>query len=98
LRQFAASDEYTNGKILPKETELAEKFNISRNTLRQAINRLVFEGVFIRKRRYGTVAAPAVMLSNARNWMSFSQEMKARGYEVGNFELHVSWKVPEASY
>jgi GntR family transcriptional regulator len=96
LRKFAASDEYKNGKILPKETELAEKFNISRNTLRQAINRLVFEGVFIRKRRYGTVVAPAVMLSNARNWMSFSQEMKAQGYEVGNFELHISWKIPEA--
>jgi GntR family transcriptional regulator len=97
LRQFAASEEYKSGKLLPKEIELAKKFSISRNTLRQAINRLVFDGVLIRKRGYGTIVAPAVMLSNARNWMSFSQEMKAQGYEVGNFELHVSWKIPEVA-
>ena len=96
LRRLISSGEYSYGKLLPKEVELAEKFNISRNTLRQAINRLVFEGMLVRKRRYGTMVIPAAMLSNARNWMSFSQEMKAQGYVVGNFELHVSWKLPPA--
>lgn len=94
LRRLVSSDEYKNGKLLPKEVELAGELNISRNTLRQAINRLVYEGVLIRKRGYGTIVAPQVMQSNARNWMSFSQEMKAQGYEVGNYELHISWKQP----
>ncbi len=47
-------------------------------TLRQAINRLVFEGLLIRKKGYGTLLRENVM-SNARNWMSFSQEMHAQG-------------------
>lgn len=98
LRRLVSSGEYKDDKLLPREVELAQKLNISRNTLRQAINKLVFEGILIRKRGYGTIAAPKTMLSNARNWMSFSQEMKAKGYEIGNYELHVSWKVPETSH
>ena len=37
-------EEYRKGKLLPNEVELSKELNISRNTLRQAINRLVFEG------------------------------------------------------
>ena len=44
-----ASDEYKNGKLLPGEVELAERLNVSRNTLRQAINKLVFEGKLSRR-------------------------------------------------
>lgn len=29
------------------------------------------------------------------NWLSFSQEMKARGIPIRNYELHVSWVYPE---
>jgi len=97
LRRLISSGEYGGGKLLPREVELAARLNISRNTLRQAINRLVFEGVLVRRRGYGTVVAPQVVLSNARNWMSFSQEMRAQGFEVGNFELHVAWKLPPSA-
>jgi len=97
LRSLIASGQYDDGKLLPKEVELAEKLNISRNTLRQAIHRLVFEGVLLRKRRFGTVVAPKVMLSNARNWLSFSQEMHNQGFTVGNFELHIAWKSPPSN-
>lgn len=74
--------------------ELSKELNISRNTLRQAINRLVFEGLLIRKKGYGTTVAPQNVMSNARNWMSFSQEMHAQGMVVQNFELHISRKHP----
>ena len=74
--------------------ELSKELNISRNTLRQAINRLVFEGLLIRKKGYGTTVAPQNVMSNARNWMSFSQEMHAQGMVVQNFELHISRKTP----
>lgn len=29
------------------------------------------------------------------NWLSFSQEMKARGIPVRNYELHLSWVYPD---
>ena len=89
LRQMIQQEEYRKGKLLPNEVELSKELNISRNTLRQAINRLVFEGLLIRKKGYGTTVAPQNVMSNARNWMSFSQEMHAQGMVVQNFELHI---------
>ena len=80
LRELIESDEYKNGKMLPKEVELADQLHISRNTLRQAINQLVFEGLLIRKKGVG--------------WHSFSQEMKMLGIEVKNYELRVYSKTP----
>ncbi|MGM9743507.1 MAG: GntR family transcriptional regulator [Candidatus Cryptobacteroides sp.] len=94
LRKMIQQEDYRNGKLLPNEVDLSKQLNISRNTLRQAINKLVFEGLLIRKKGYGTCVAPQDVMSNARNWMSFSQEMAAQGMKVQNFELHISWKLP----
>ncbi|WP_418991098.1 GntR family transcriptional regulator [Alistipes sp.] len=92
LREMIQQEEYRKGKLLPNEVELSRELSISRNTLRQAINRLVFEGLLVRKKGYGTTVAPQNVMSNARNWMSFSQEMHAQGMVVQNFELHISRK------
>ena len=54
LRRLIESEEYKNGKLFPNEVELSEQLHISRNTLRQAINKLVFEGLLVRKKGYGT--------------------------------------------
>lgn len=94
LRRMIAKEEYISGKLLPNEVELSKQLGISRNTLRQAIDKLVFEGLLIRKKGYGTKVAKRDVLSNAKNWMSFSQEMQALGIEVHNFELSISRKYP----
>lgn len=41
LRQLIEKEEYKTGKLLPTEVELAKMLNISRNTLRQAINKYI---------------------------------------------------------
>ena len=82
LRELIRDEEYKKGKLLPNEVDLSKELNISRNTLRQAINKLVFEGLLIRKKGYGTTVAPLNVMSNARNWKSFSQEMKAQGTPI----------------
>jgi len=99
LRELIVSDKYKNGKFIPNEIELSEQLNISRNTLRQAINKLVNEGLLIRKRGIGTRVAINNIYSEANNWLSFSQEMKVLGIKVENFELHISKQrpSPEAS-
>jgi len=94
LRGLIEQEEYKKGKLLPNEVYLSEQLNISRNTLRQAINKLVFEGLLIRKKGFGTKVAKKGIMGGLRNWLSFSQEMKAMGIEVRNFELHVSFKRP----
>lgn len=93
LRRMINTEKYLSGAILPNEVELARELKISRNTLRQAINRLVNEGLLIRKKGVGTtVNTLGKASSNARNWMSFSQEMKAMGIVVKNYELHICWE------
>ncbi len=96
LRDLIRKEEYKDGKYLPNEVELSEQLKISRNTLRQAINKLVFEGLLIRKKGVGTRVADKKVFSGASNWLSFSQEMKILGIEVYNFELHLSWQTPSS--
>lgn len=95
LRQLIAEDEYKQGKYLPNEVELSEQLHISRNTLRQAINKLVYEGLLTRKRGVGTRVAKKGIVGGVQNWLSFSQEMKKLGIEVRNYELHVSFMLPK---
>lgn len=95
MRELIACEEYQNGKLLPSEVEISKLLKISRNTLRQSINKLVYEGLLVRKKGYGTRVARKGITGRAVNWFSFSQEMKALGITVRNFELHVSWQVPD---
>lgn len=95
MRELIAREEYQNGKLLPSEVELSKLLKISRNTLRQSFNKLVYEGLLVRKKGYGTKVATKGITGRAVNWLSFSQEMKAMGITVRNFELHVSWEVPD---
>jgi len=97
LREIIIEPEYQNGKLLPNEVELAKMLAISRTTLRQAINKLVFEGLLIRKKRTGTRVAQNTVSSKSNNWLSFSQEMKLRGIAIKNFELHITWEYPDQS-
>lgn len=96
LRKLIKQPNYLKGKNLPNEIELAKKLNISRGTLRQAINKLVYEGLLVRKKGFGT-KVNNIVSSKALNWMSFSQEMAIRGIPIKNFDLSISWVKPEES-
>ena len=95
LREIIADPDYANGKLLPNEVDLAKQLAISRTTIRQALNKLVYEGLLIRKKGIGTKVSGSSVSSKSNNWLSFSQEMKARGIPIKNFELHVSWELPD---
>ena len=45
LRELIAQEEYQKGKTLPSEVELSKRLAISRSTVRQAVKKLVFEGL-----------------------------------------------------
>jgi GntR family transcriptional regulator len=96
LREIIEEPQYADGgKLLPNEVELATQLAISRTTLRQALHKLVYEGLLIRKKGIGTKVAEKSVSSKSMNWLSFSQEMKARGIPIKNYELHISWVHPE---
>ena len=94
LRVAIKSEEYQKGVKLPNEVALYKQLGISRATLRQSINKLVYEGLLMRKKGVGTFVKKSSISSKAQNWLSFSQEMKALGIETKNYELHLSWVKP----
>lgn len=95
LRAIISDPQYANGKFLPNEVQLAKQLAISRSTLRQALNKLVYEGLLVRKKGIGTKVAEPAISSKSKNWLSFTQEMTARGIAIRNFELHVTWVTPD---
>ena len=95
LREMSEIREYKEGKYLPNEVELAKQLGISRNTLRQATNKLVYEGILLRKKGVGTKFADTSVNTRLRNWSSFSQEMKALGIKIKNYEIRADWVYPD---
>ncbi len=91
VREMIKQPEYRNGAFLPNEMSLANQLGISRNTVRQAFNKLVYEGLLLRKKGVGTRIADSNVNTRAQNWLSFSQEMRGAGIEIINFDLKISW-------
>ena len=54
LRELITREEYRNGSTLPDEIRLSKQFGISRNAFRAAMDRLVLEGLVLRKRGVGS--------------------------------------------
>lgn len=52
LREMIQEPEYQDGKLFPKEVDMAKMLGISRNTIRQATNRLEHENLLVRKREW----------------------------------------------
>lgn len=96
LRKMIALPEYQEGKLLPNEIRISSELGISRNTLRQAIKKLVFEGLLYRKKGMGTLVLKPVD-SKVNNWKSFSQEMISKGIITITFDINFKWVVPEIS-
>jgi GntR family transcriptional regulator len=87
LRDLIIKPEYKKGKFLPNEKDLASWFGISRNTVRQATNKLAHEGLIIRKNGIGTkVSDKRNLKTKLANWLSFTQEMNENGIMLKDFE------------
>ena len=95
LRKIIKSPKYSKGKYLPNEVELARQLAISRSTLRHAINKLVYDGLLVRKKGVGTKVNNNIISSKAVSWLSFSQEMAARKIPIKNFEKKLTWVKPD---
>jgi GntR family transcriptional regulator len=91
LRELIQLPEYQKGQFLPREVELAKKLGISRNTIRQATNKLEYEGLLIRKKGVGTRVAENTVTTNLNQWLGFSQEMNEQGIVFKNYQISVDW-------
>lgn len=95
LRKLIESPQYQDGKLLPKEVDLAKRLGISRNTIRQATNKLEHENLLARKKGVGTRALKKTVSTRLDNWLSFSDEMHSKGVEFVNHDIKVTWVMPD---
>lgn len=93
LREMIMAPEYQNGKLLPDEVTLANLMGISRNTVRQAMDRLVNEGLISRKKGVGTRVSVRTVSTDLDHWHSFTHEMNEQGIPMENLKTTVEWEL-----
>lgn len=83
LSKAIAEGKYQADHALPSERVLAETLSVSRVTARNAIHRLVEQGLVVRKRGSGNYIAPRLEQPLTR-LSSFSEELHQRGFVPGS--------------
>ncbi|MED4696163.1 GntR family transcriptional regulator [Peribacillus frigoritolerans] len=79
IKRKIENGEFQAHDALPSEREYAEQFEISRMTVRQAINNLVNDGYLYRQKGRGTFVADKKLEQQLNGLTSFTEDMKARG-------------------
>ena len=89
IRQSILSGQWEPGRQLPKETDLAESYGVSRMTMNKVLTQLSKEGFLVRRRRSGTVVAQPRAQSAVMAINDISQEVAALG-------LSYEWRLLKA--
>ena len=90
------NEQYTAGSGIPSELELAERFNVSRATVREALKGLVQEGLLDCRhgKGYFVLSREAVIHKPITQLQSVTDLMSDMGYTVENRVLRVREEVP----
>src|ERR1035438_9076691 len=78
LQDAIDSGVYCAGDSIPSELEISDFLNVSRPTVRQAIQQLALKGMVVRRRGIGTVVAPQ-RIHRAASLSSFYEALEATG-------------------
>lgn len=94
LRNKILAGEYPAGCLLPSEAALAEKYNLSRITARQALALLENDDLVVRKRGKGTFVSQKLPLLKTSKLDGSIEEMIAMGIRTSIRFIGVSSVVP----
>ena len=96
LRSDILSGRWQPGDMLPPESELTERYEVSRTTVRQVLDMLVHEGLIYRQRGRGSFVAHPTVEQTLVRIISFTDDMRQRGFKSGT-EILSSDLVPAPS-
>ena len=77
------SGEWKPGDMIPPETELISRYEVSRITVRKVLDMLVSEGLLVRQRGRGSFVAQAKLEHGTTRIVSFTDDMRQRGLTPG---------------
>ncbi len=88
IRELVESGVFKPGHKLPRETDLADMLNVSRNTLREALRLASTEGWVIQKHGIGTFISPRSVVEQGLEVLESLDSLLARhGLSCGTEEL-----------
>ena len=83
IKEKIVNGDLEPGDLIPSERELSEKYDISRPTIRQALQGLVNEGLLYREKGRGTfVAEPKIKYGFIQKFTTFYDDMQKKGYTL----------------
>ncbi len=94
LRNRIRNQELRSLDQVPSESELSERFDVSRMTARKALDRLVGDGLLFRQPGKGTFVAPPKIAHGPSQQLSFSVAMDALGLRHETRVLDAGLAVP----
>jgi GntR family transcriptional regulator len=83
LRTKISDGQLRPGDLLPSEAELVEQYQVSRATVRQALDGLVADGLIQREQGRGTFVSPPNVEQGLLRIVSFTEDMHRRGLKPG---------------
>jgi GntR family transcriptional regulator len=89
FRQLILNGRLKSGDLLPSEWELADRYAVSRLTVRHALDNLARQGWLNRRHGVGTFVANPSAARLAPSELSFTQQMLTIGRQPGSRQVHV---------
>lgn len=80
LRGSIDGGEWQPGDMIPPDSELTERYQVSRTTVRQVLDMLVNEGLIYRQRGRGSFVAHPTVEQTLVRIVSFTDDMRQRGF------------------
>ncbi|MCD6355792.1 MAG: GntR family transcriptional regulator [Anaerolineaceae bacterium] len=96
IRQLIENGDFQPYNAIPSERMLEERYNLSRPTIRQAINLLSKQGYLYRVQGKGTFVSPPKLQKGMLELTSFSEDMLSRGLTPGHKILEFGYVKPDA--
>jgi GntR family transcriptional regulator len=91
LRQQIEDGTWKQHELILSERQLEDQYNLSRPTIRQAIDLLVRQGYLYRVHGKGTFVSPPKLQKGILELTSFSEDMRNRGLKPGQVFLEFAY-------
>lgn len=79
FRSWISAGDFDSGGRFPSESELQERFQVSRMTIRRALSELASEGFLVREQGRGSFVVRPRVQDQLRRLTSFTEDMQLRG-------------------
>lgn len=97
LQQKIDEGEWLPRSPIPSERQLEVLYDVSRTTIREAIDHLVRQGYLYREHGRGTYVSPPKLQKGLMELTSFSEDLLKRGIHPGQIIRDISSTIPPAS-